>query len=215
MHLHRLSILALLPLFFLAACSSSGPSVSSTSTPAAEPLGTVERPDYVRDVQIVIVTDRGDIEATVFATKTPVTAASFLNLAKRGYYNGLTFHRVIEDFMIQGGDPVGNGTGGPGYKFENEIHPALRHNNWGILSMANSGPGTNGSQFFITHGETAWLDGKHTVFGKATKGKFVVNSVRKGDKIKEIKVLTNTDVLFEEQKARIAQWNTVLESNGF
>ena len=210
-----LSILLLLFSFILAACNSSGPASSSASSAPAEPLGTEEAPKFVRDVKIVIVTSRGEIEATVFATKTPVTAASFLNLAKRGYYNGLSFHRVIDDFMIQGGDPTGTGAGGPGYQFEDEIHPALRHNSWGMLSMANSGPRTNGSQFFITHNETPWLDGKHTVFGRVTKGRFVVKSIRQGDVIKEIKVLDSTDLLFEEQQQRIAQWNAALQAVGF
>jgi peptidyl-prolyl cis-trans isomerase B (cyclophilin B) len=174
----------------------------------------VEVPQVVRDVDIVLKTNRGDIEATLYATKTPVTVANFLNLAKRGYYDGLTFHRVIEGFMIQGGDPRGNGTGGPGYKFEDEIHPALCHNAAGMFSMANSGPRTNGSQFFITHGATAWLDGKHTVFGKVTRGKRVVDSIRKGDVIESITVLAPTDALFAEQAARIAEWNAVLEAQG-
>ncbi|MGJ8654121.1 MAG: peptidylprolyl isomerase [Opitutaceae bacterium] len=221
-----LSTLVLLSVFIFAGCQSSD-STSSASKAPAEPLGKVEAPatveapkvvvaapEIVRDVKIVMETDKGTIEATIFATKTPVTAANFLNLAKRGYYDGLTFHRVIEDFMIQGGDPAGNGTGGPGYKFEDEIHPALRHNSWGMFSMANSGPRTNGSQFFITHKDTAWLDGKHTVFGKVDKGRKVVNSIKRGDKIQSIKVLTSTDALFEKQKARIAQWNAVLQAQG-
>lgn len=235
-----LSTLVLLSVFIFAGCQSSDSSSSASKAPA-EPLGKVEAPAtvetpelavkaprgsveapqvavkaplVVRDVKIVMETDKGAIEATIYATKTPVTAANFLNLAKRGYYDGLTFHRVIEDFMIQGGDPRGNGTGGPGYQFEDEIHPALRHSSWGMFSMANSGPRTNGSQFFITHGPTTWLNGKHTVFGKVDKGRRVVNSIERGDKINSIKVLTSTDALFEKQKARIAQWNTVLDAQG-
>lgn len=235
-----LSTLVLLSVFIFAGCQSSDSSSSASKAPA-EPLGKVEAPAtieapaivkapkvveevkalevvkapmVVRDVKIVMETDKGTIEATIFATKTPVTAANFLNLAKRGYYDGLTFHRVIEDFMIQGGDPRGNGTGGPGYKFEDEIHPALRHSSWGMFSMANSGPRTNGSQFFITHGATTWLDGKHTVFGQVNKGRKVVNSIQMGDKINSIKVLTSTDVLFEKQKARLAQWNAALQAQG-
>ena len=103
------------------------------------------------DKNITIHTSKGDIKLTVFASKTPVTAASFLNLASRGFYDGLKFHRVIPDFMIQGGDPTGTGMGGPGYRFEDECRPDLRHDGPGVLSMANAGPGTNGSQFFITH----------------------------------------------------------------
>ena len=110
-------------------------------------------------------TDRGPIRVELAADKAPLTVANFVNLAQRGYYDGLKFHRVIADFMVQGGCPQGTGTGGPGYKFEDETNNGLRHER-GVLSMANAGPGTNGSQFFITHVPTPWLDGKHTVFGK-------------------------------------------------
>ena len=137
----------------------------------------------VSDIKITIKTNKGDIDVTLFAAKTPVTCASFLNLAARGYYDGITFHRVIDNFMIQGGDPTGTGRGGPGYQFEDEFDPQLRHNKAGILSMANAGPRTNGSQFFITHGPTPHLDGKHSVFGEVTKGQDVVDSIVKGDRI--------------------------------
>jgi peptidyl-prolyl cis-trans isomerase B (cyclophilin B) len=140
--------------------------------------------------------------------------ANFLNLAKRGYYDGLTFHRVIPNFMIQGGDPTGTGRGGPGYKFEDEIHPALRHTQAGLFSMANAGRGTNGSQFFVTHNATPWLDGKHTIFGKVTKGQSVVDAIQQGATINSIDVLGSTDALFLEQKQRIAQWNTALNAQG-
>ncbi len=138
-----------------------------------------------------IETPRGTIKLELFANKTPKTVANFEKLAKKGFYDGLTFHRVIADFMIQGGCPIGNGTGGPGYKFEDEFVPELRHDGPGTLSMANAGPNTNGSQFFITHVACPWLDGKHTVFGKVLEGQDVVNAVRQGDKM--IKV-TVTDV---------------------
>lgn len=118
------------------------------------------------DKNITIHTSKGDIKLTVFASKTPVTAASFLNLASRGFYDGLKFHRVIPNFMIQGGDPTGTGMGGPGYSFEDEFSPDLKHDGPGVLSMANAGPGTNGSQFFITTVPTPWLDGHHTIFGE-------------------------------------------------
>ncbi|MDG1242648.1 MAG: peptidylprolyl isomerase [Opitutae bacterium] len=163
---------------------------------------------------MVLRTSMGDIEATLFATKAPVTVASFLNLAKRGYYDGLTFHRVIPNFMIQGGDPTGTGRGGPGYQFEDEIHPALRHTQAGLLSMANAGRGTNGSQFFVTHNATPWLDGKHTIFGKVTKGQLVVDAIRQGATINRIDVLGSTVALFKEQQQRIAQWNTALNLQG-
>ena len=124
----------------------------------------------------------------MFASKTPLTCANFLNLASRGYYDGLTFHRVIADFMIQGGCPEGTGRGGPGYTFEDEFHPELTHSGPGILSMANAGPNTNGSQFFITHVATPWLDGKHSVFGKVTQGQDVVDAIATGDLMEKVTI---------------------------
>ena len=118
-----------------------------------------------------IETNRGNIEIELFQDKVPKTVGNFMKLANDGFYNGLKFHRVIPDFMVQTGCPQGTGTGGPGYKFSDEFHPQLRHNTPGILSMANSGPNTNGSQFFITHVPTPWLDNKHSVFGKVSRGK--------------------------------------------
>jgi peptidyl-prolyl cis-trans isomerase B (cyclophilin B) len=135
-----------------------------------------------------IETNKGAIVIRLFADKTPKTVANFEKLAKKGFYDGLKFHRVIPDFMIQGGDPEGNGTGGPGYTFGDEFHPELKHSGPGVLSMANSGPNTNGSQFFITHKATPWLDGKHTVFGQVVKGMEVVNKVEKGDVMKSVTV---------------------------
>ena len=168
----------------------------------------------VKDIKIKMVTSKGEIEATLFASKVPMTAANFLNLAKKGYYDGITFHRVIPDFMIQGGDPTATGTGGPGYKFGDEFDPSLKHNKPGIFSMANAGPGTNGSQFFITHVPTPHLDGKHSDFGEVTKGQDVVNKIVKGDKITKIEVLDSTDALFEAQKANLEKWNASLKSIG-
>ncbi len=165
----------------------------------------------MKDIRIIVKTDKGDIEGVLYPSKAPVTVASFLNLAKRGYYNGLKFHRVISDFMIQGGDPTGTGSGGPGYRFEDECTPELKHDKPGIFSMANAGPGTNGSQFFITHVATPWLDGKHTVFGSVTKGQDVVNAIAQGDKIKSIEILDPTDELFKAQAKRIEEWNAVLD----
>jgi peptidyl-prolyl cis-trans isomerase B (cyclophilin B) len=162
------------------------------------------------DIRIILHTDKGNIEATFFASKVPMTCANFLNLAKRGYYDGLTFHRVIPDFMIQGGCPQGTGTGGPGYKFGDEIDKTLTHNAPGKFSMANAGPGTNGSQFFITHVPCPWLDGKHAVFGEVTKGQDVVNAIKGGDKIKKVEILDSTDALFAAQKANLDKWNKVL-----
>jgi peptidyl-prolyl cis-trans isomerase B (cyclophilin B) len=166
----------------------------------------------VKDIRIELDTSKGKIEATIYASKVPMTAANYLNLAKRGYYNGLKFHRVIPNFMVQGGDPKGNGTGGPGYSFGDEFDPTLTHNGPGVFSMANSGPGTNGSQFFITHKDTAWLNGKHSVYGKVTKGMDVVNAIVGGDTIKSIKVLDPTDALFAAQKANLDKWNAVLDA---
>lgn len=162
------------------------------------------------DIRIILNTDKGAIEGTIFASKVPMTAANFLNLATRGYYNGIKFHRVISEFMIQGGDPTGTGMGGPGYKFGDEIDPSLKHTGPGFFSMANAGPGTNGSQFFITHVATPWLDGKHAVFGQVTKGQDVVNAIRQGDKIQTIQILDSTDELFAAQKANLDKWNKVL-----
>jgi peptidyl-prolyl cis-trans isomerase B (cyclophilin B) len=165
----------------------------------------------VTDIRIILKTSKGDIEATLFASKTPMTVANFLNLAKHGYYDGLTFHRVIPNFMIQGGDPQGTGRGGPGYRFGDEFHPSLRHSKPGIFSMANAGPGTNGSQFFVTHVATPHLDNRHTVFGEVTKGQSVVDRVSIGDKITAIEILDPTDALFAAQSENIAKWNAVLK----
>jgi cyclophilin family peptidyl-prolyl cis-trans isomerase len=126
-------------------------------------------------------TERGDIEVELFADRAPMTVENFVNLARAGFYDGTTFHRVIRGFMAQGGDPTGTGTGGPGYQFGDEFHPSLRHDGPGILSMANAGPGTNGSQFFITHGATPHLDNKHSVFGRVTSGLDVVQALRERD----------------------------------
>lgn len=195
----------------LAGCLTS--CVEEKKEEATKDVATTAAPKdaaAVQDVRIIISTNKGDIEATIYASKVPMTAANYLNLAKRGYYDNLTFHRVIPDFMIQGGDPQGTGRGGPGYRFGDEFDPALKHDGPGVFSMANAGPGTNGSQFFITHKATSWLNGKHSVFGKVTKGMDVVNAIRGGDVIKGIKVLDPTDALFAAQKANIDQWNTVL-----
>lgn len=167
----------------------------------------------VSDINIVIKTNKGNIEGVIYASKTPLNAANFLNLASRGYYNGITFHRVIPDFMIQGGDPTGTGRGGPGYKFEDEIAPGLKHDKGGIFSMANAGPGTNGSQFFITHVATPWLDGKHAIFGSVTKGQDVVIAIAGGDKIESIEIKDSTDALFAAMKTRLDEWNKILDAN--
>ena len=133
-------------------------------------------------------TTKGIIRIELFAEQTPKTVENFETLCGKEYYDGLTFHRVIADFMIQGGCPDGNGTGGPGYKFEDEFHPDLRHDGPGVLSMANSGPNSNGSQFFITHGAPPHLDGKHSVFGKVIEGQDVVDKIEKDDIMTTVKV---------------------------
>lgn len=160
---------------------------------------------------VTIKTNKGDIQIEMFGDKTPLTVANFVNLSRRGYYDDLVFHRVIADFMVQGGDPTGTGMGGPGYKFEDEFHPELKHDRPGILSMANAGPGTNGSQFFITHVVTDWLDGRHSVFGKVIAGQDVVDSIAQGDKIEEV-IVDGEDT--DEMKAlqdRVDEWNKVLD----
>lgn len=126
-------------------------------------------------------TEKGDIVVRLFADKTPKTVNNFVFLARQGFYDGTIFHRVIKDFMVQGGDPTGTGTGGPGYRFADEFHPALKHSKPGILSMANAGPGTNGSQFFITHVATPWLDNHHSVFGEVVSGMDVVLAIPERD----------------------------------
>ncbi|WP_300672889.1 peptidylprolyl isomerase [Desulfoluna sp.] len=163
-------------------------------------------------IKAVIETSQGVINLTLYAEKVPLTVANFVNLANRGYYDGLTFHRVMNNFMIQGGCPLGTGTGNPGYKFKDEFHQALIHDKPGILSMANAGPNTNGSQFFITHKATPWLNGKHSVFGAVVSDKdmAVVNKIRRGDNIIKITITGDTTALLEKEKAAVAAWNTVL-----
>jgi|TARA_B110000503_G_scaffold73528_1_gene113592 peptidyl-prolyl cis-trans isomerase B (cyclophilin B) len=158
-----------------------------------------------------ITTNIGDITAELNDRAAPTTVANFVNLAQRGFYDGLTFHRWEKNFMIQGGDPLGDGTGGPGYRFGGEI--ILRHNQPGILSMANSGPGTDGSQFFITHLATAHLNGKHSVFGKVIDGLPVVQALRRKDAIVSIRIEGDYSALFERKASQLADWNAVLESN--
>ncbi len=156
-------------------------------------------------------TSKGPIRLRLFDTVAPVTVANFANLVRRGYYDGLNFHRVIPNFMVQGGCPHGSGTGGPGYRFEDECSPQARHDAPGKLSMANAGPGTNGSQFFITHTATDWLDGKHTVFGEVMEheDQAVVDAIAMGDTIDKVTV-EGVDELLKAQSDRIAEWNLSL-----
>jgi len=160
-----------------------------------------------------IKTNKGTIKLTLFYKQAPITVSNFINLSKRGYYDNLSFHRVIDDFMIQGGCPLGTGTGGPGYNFQDEFHEELKHDKPGVLSMANAGPGTNGSQFFITHIETPWLDNNHTVFGEilSDEDQTIINTIVQGDIIEKIEIIGDlpNDKTIEEL---IQSWNKVLDS---
>ena len=135
-----------------------------------------------------IKTNRGEIVIDLHADKVPNTVNNFVALARDGFYDGISFHRVIADFMVQGGDPTGSGRGGPGYRFNDEFHPELVHDGPGVLSMANAGPNTNGSQFFITHVATNWLDNKHSVFGRVRSGQDVVDSIQQGDVMERVEI---------------------------
>ncbi|MCB0283984.1 MAG: peptidylprolyl isomerase [Calditrichae bacterium] len=165
------------------------------------------------ELKAIIETSKGTININLFADKAPYTVANFVNLAQRGYYDELVFHRVISDFMIQGGCPNGDGRGGPGYMFKDEFHKDLIHDKPGILSMANAGPNTNGSQFFITHVPTPWLDGKHAVFGQisGSADQKVVDAIEQGDEINKISIEGNTDALFEKTRDKIDEWDEVLD----
>jgi cyclophilin family peptidyl-prolyl cis-trans isomerase len=135
-----------------------------------------------------IKTNRGDIVIDLHAEKAPNTVNNFVALSRDGFYDGVSFHRVIADFMVQGGDPTGSGRGGPGYRFNDEFHPELVHDGPGVLSMANAGPNTNGSQFFITHVATNWLDNKHSVFGRVRSGQDVVDAIQQGDVMEKVEI---------------------------
>ena len=159
----------------------------------------------------VIDTSKGVMRAELEAQAAPTTVANFVNLALRGYYDGLTFHRVVRNFMAQGGDPVGDGTGGPGYQFSGEL--VLKHNQQGVLSMANAGPGTDGSQFFITHLATPHLDGMHSVFGRVREGIPVILQLQRRDVINSIRIEGDPSALFRRKAEQLAEWNRVLDQN--
>jgi len=165
------------------------------------------------ELQAEFTTNKGTIRINLYADQTPLTSANFVNLVQRGYYDGLSFHRVIENFMVQGGCPEGSGRGGPGYRFGDEVNTGLKHDAPGILSMANAGPGTNGSQFFITHEPTPWLDGNHTVFGKVAgdDDMAVVNAIVMGDKIEKVTIIGDTAAVLADKAEQIAEWNKVLD----
>ena len=165
-------------------------------------------------IQANLQTSKGIIHLELFADQTPKTVANFVNLSLRGFYDGLHFHRVIPDFMIQGGCPLGSGVGGPGYRFEDEFVPTLRHSEPGKLSMANAGPGTNGSQFFITHVATPWLDDRHSIFGQvvSSEDQEVVNSIQQGDTIEKVEIIGSTDELLSQVK-EVTMWNELLDED--
>ena len=164
------------------------------------------------ELTATMTTSKGTITIRLFAEKTPYTVANFANLARRGFYNGLKFHRVIPDFMVQGGCPKGTGTSGPGYDFEDEFDASLHHSKPGILSMANAGPNTNGSQFFITHVPCPWLDGKHTVFGEVAgdKDQEVIDSIRQGDTITAVTIEGDLSEIFAKAQDKLKAWNLAI-----
>ncbi len=170
------------------------------------------KPSYP-PLSAVIKTAKGDINVKLFPNQAPLTVLSFVNLSKRGFYDNLTFHRVIRGFVIQGGCPLGTGTGDPGYRFKDEFSPDLRHNKPGVLSMANAGPNTNGSQFFITHVPTPHLDDRHSIFGevKDPKDQEIVDSIVAGDRINTIVIEGDYSRLAEDHKEDLRKWNEVLD----
>ncbi len=155
-------------------------------------------------------TSKGTLVLTLFSEDAPVTVANFVNLANRNYYDGIVFHRVIPDFMIQGGDPTGTGRGGPGYRFEDEFDSGRKFDKKGILAMANAGPGTNGSQFFITHVPTPHLNNHHTIFGEVETGLDIVDAIEQGDKIDSLEITGDATVLLEGMSERVSTWNEAL-----
>lgn len=166
-------------------------------------------------MKVKIITAKGDININLLPDKSPVTVANFVNLAKKGYYDGLKFHRVIDNFMAQGGDPTGTGAGGPGYRFEDEVNNGLNFSKAGKLAMANAGPGTNGSQFFITTVPTEWLNGNHTIFGEvASEADLdVVKKLSNGDVMTKVVVEGDVDAFLKTQKNRVDSWNKTLKQN--
>ena len=178
---------------------------------------TVRAQTPVSDVRVVIHTDKGDIEATILASKVPITAATFLNLAQQHFYDGTKFHRIIAGFMTQGGDPTGTGMGGPGYQFEDEPNGDRKFDKAGVLAMANKGTNTNGSQFFITHGATPHHNdggpaGHFNIFGQVTKGQNIVTTLTQGEGIKGIDILDPTGPIFAAQAKNIEDWNKEIKT---
>lgn len=195
-----------------AAAVAIGTGVSPVTAQDEPAKPASEKPVTLEDLDVTLKTPKGDIKLTLYASKAPVSVANFLNLAKRGYYDGVIFHKVVENFMALTGDPSGTGRGGPGYFIENEIVEDLKHDRAGILAMARKlEPDTNGSQFFITLGATPHLDGNYTIFGEVTDGLVVVESLEKGDTIDAIEVHGSTDPLFTKMEARLDEWNAILD----
>ena len=163
-------------------------------------------------MKVKFTTNKGEININLLPEKSPVTVVSFVNLVKNGYYNGLKFHRVIEDFMAQGGDPTGTGMGGPGYRFEDEVDNGLDFSFPGKLAMANAGPGTNGSQFFITTVPTEWLNGNHTIFGEVVSDSDleVVKLLSNNDVMERVEIEGDVNGILDTYKDRVAQWNSIL-----
>ena len=166
-------------------------------------------------MKVRIITAKGDVNINLLPDKSPVTVANFVNLAKKGYYDGLKFHRVIDNFMAQGGDPTGTGAGGPGYQFEDEVNNGLNFSKAGKLAMANAGPRTNGSQFFITTVPTEWLNGNHTIFGEVVSDAdlAVVKKLSNGDVMTKVVVEGDVDAFLKTQKTRVDSWNKTLKQN--
>ena len=197
MRLNKIAVLVLPVTFSVIATAAAAAIILTGDSEKGKKMKAISAELQREGVYAVIDTNKGDIVLELFYKETPLTVCNFVGLAEgtldaakgKPFYDGLLFHRVIANFMIQGGDPEGKGTGGPGYRFPDEFVDHLKHNTAGILSMANAGPGTNGSQFFITHVPTPWLDGKHTVFGKVVKGQEVVNKIVQGDRMNSISII--------------------------
>ncbi len=175
------------------------------------PTAMASEATQATELAAVIKTTKGDIRVTLFPAEAPLTVANFVNLAQRGYYDGLKFHRVLANFMIQGGDPTGTGSGGPGYQFADEFSRSLRHDSAGTLSMANAGPRTNGSQFFITHGPTPHLDDMHSIFGKVSSGQDIVDAIAQNDVMTTIVIEGDAASLLAAQQEHVDEWNRILD----